>query len=302
MKDVVSNERPTDVATTIARWSAQPEISARSVLVTIFGDTVLPVTRSLWLSQLFLLTDAFGFNHRLVRTSMYRLAAEGWLTNERVGRQSCYHLTELAVRESEYAATRIYHATPSDWSGTWSLVLLDNSGLETEEQATLTAHLRWHGFVTLGRGLLGSPTVTSAEVRELCDLLRPAAHVPVASATFDDLSELVDGGFFSAGFNTPDIASAYEDFVARYEPIQRNGLLSSSIDAFALRTMLVHDIRRIRLRFPDIPSRLLPPDWIGDRADEIASALYPELSVSAAAALSEVFDQTYPTTLPARFA
>ena len=302
MKEVVTNERSDAVATTIARWSAQPEISARSVLVTIFGDSVLPVTRSLWLSQLFQLTDVFGFNDRLVRTSMYRLAAEGWLTNERVGRQSCYHLTELAVRESEHAATRIYDATPADWSGTWSLVLLDNSGLEAQEQATLTAHLRWHGFVTLGRGLLGSPTATTADVRELCDLLRPTVHVPVASASFDGMSELVGGGFFSTGFNTPDIASVYTSFVELYEPIERDAPLASSIDAFALRTMLVHDIRRIRLRFPDIPSQLLPPDWIGDRADEIASALYPALSASAAPALSEVFDLTYPEMLPTRFA
>lgn len=297
----MSQISPAEVAGVVADWSAKPDISARSVLVTIFGDTVLPVTRSFWLSQLFQLTDRFGFTARLVRTSMYRLAAEDWLTNERVGRQSCYHLTDLAVRESIQAGTRIYHATPSDWSGLWSLVFLDSSGLPDEERETITEHLTWHGFVHLGRGLLGSPTISTSEVRELCELLGPSAHVPVASANFDDLEGLVQSGFFSSGLNTPEIEAVYSDFVARYEPLTGSTPPDDALDAFALRTMLVHDIRRIRLRFPDLPAQLLPGEWIGDRADDIASTLYRSLSAAAAPALSEVLDVDYPVVIAGRF-
>lgn len=289
------------VATVIAEWSAKADISARSVLVTIFGDTVVPVMRSFWLSQLFQLTDRFGFSPRLVRTSMYRLAAEDWLTNERIGRQSCYHLTDLAVRESTQAGTRIYHSTPSDWSGKWSLVFLDNSSLSANERDTIIEHLAWHGFVRLGRGLMGSPTITTAEVREICSLLEPSAHVPVATARFDDLESLVGSDFFSSGLNTPDIEAVYAEFVARYEPLVDASLPAEALDAFALRTMLVHDLRRIRLRFPDIPAQLLPVDWVGDRANDVASALYPVLSAAAAPALSEVFDVEYPAVIANRF-
>ena len=290
-----------EVATVIAEWSAKADISARSVLVTIFGDTVVPVMRSFWLSQLFQLTDRFGFSPRLVRTSMYRLAAEGWLTNERVGRQSCYHLTDLAVRESTQAGSRIYHATPSDWSGMWSLVFLDNSSLRADERDTLGEHLAWHGFVRLGRGLMGSPTITTSEVRELCSLLNLSVHVPIASANFDDLEDLVGSGFFSSGLNTPDIERVYAEFVARYEPLCGASPPKDALDSFALRTMLVHDLRRIRLRFPDIPAQLLPVDWVGDRADDIASRLYPVLSAAAAPALSAVFDVDYPAVMADRF-
>lgn len=285
----------------VADWSSLPDTSARSVLVTIFGDTVLPVMRSVWMSQLFQLTEAFGFSDRLVRTSMFRLAGEGWLTNERIGRQSRYTLTDLAVAESTSANQRIYQATSVDWSGSWSLVLLDNSDLHTEEQTTLAEHLAWHGFVRLGRGLLGSPTVSASEVDELCSLLEPSSHVPVATARFEDLERLVDGGFFSSGFNTPDVAEVYETFVERYTHVLDQATPSDPLVAFALRTMLVHDIRRIRLRYPDIPAQLLPPDWIGDRADDLASALYPTLSAAAASGLSEILDLDYPSTIPERF-
>lgn len=285
----------------IASWSAKPDTSARSVLVTIFGDTVLPVSQDIWMSQLFQLTESFGFTDRLVRTSMFRLAGEGWLTNERVGRQSRYTLTDLAVAESTRANHRIYEVTAADWSGAWTLVLLDHSGLATDEQATVSEHLTWHGFVRLGRGLLGSPTVSAHDVEELCSLLEPTAHVPVASARFEDLEQLVDEGFFSTGFNTPAMASVYEDFVRDYEPLVDDAGVDEPMVAFTLRTMLVHDIRRIRLRYPDVPAQLLPPDWVGDRADEIASLLYPRLSESAAPALTEILEVDYPCVLPGRF-
>lgn len=292
---------PDVAAAYVLEWSARPDISARSVLVTIFGDSILPVTRSLWLAQLFQLTELFGFSHRLVRTSMYRLAAEGWLTNERVGRQSCYHLTELAARESSQAEARIYQATSADWSGRWSLVFLENSSLDAQEQDRISEHLLWHGFIRLGRGVFGSPTATPAEVRELCLPLHPSSHVPIASANFADLGELVDSGFFSSGFNTPEVESVYGEFVERYEPFCSGGVPEQPLGAFALRTMLVHDIRRIRLRFPDVPSQLLRSDWIGDRAERVARTLYPVLSAAAAPGLSEVLEIEYPAVLPKRF-
>ena len=88
-----------DVPARVQAWRAAPHISARSVLVTILGDAVLPVARSVWLSQLFRLAEPFGFNTRLVRTSLFRLVEEGWVGSERVGRRSRYLLTPLAERE-----------------------------------------------------------------------------------------------------------------------------------------------------------------------------------------------------------
>lgn len=282
----------------IAEWGAKPETSARSVLVTIFGDTVLPVTRSVWLSQLFALTEVFGFSARLVRTSMSRLAAEDWFMTERVGRQSRYVLTETAVGESLRAEARIYHSTPSDWSGAWSLVFLDEAGLDDDDYSRVVEHLTWYGFVHLGRGLLGSPTVGAGEVREACTALGLSRPLPIATANFDDLEGLVDAGFFSTGFDIPQIAQAYREFVDRYQPLDPP---SDPLGAFAYRTMLVHDLRRIRLRFPDIPSQLLPHEWIGDHADAIASDLYAVLSRAAAPVLSEILDLEYPSAVPGRF-
>lgn len=291
-----------DIAASVRERCQQPDISARSVLVTVLGDSVLPVTKTLWLSSLFELAAPFGFSERLVRTSMFRLVSEGWVSNERVGRRSRYSLTLLAVRESEDADRRIYTADRAGWDGSWTFAVLDTPLMGASERDRIARHLRWHGFVSLGRGLLASPSVTVAGLGEILNLVEPAATVPMGRAEIDELDRLVDEGFFADVFRTDDTEDEYRDFLARYEPWQDHDLEDvAPLDAYGLRTMLVHEFRRIRLRAPDMPAELLPPKWIGDCAYDVAADLYRRLSLPASSALSEILEVDYPATMPRRF-
>ena len=290
-----------DIAAAMRRRCSEPDISARSVLVTLLGDSVLPVTKTLWLSSLFELAAPFGFSERLVRTSMFRLVAEGWVSNERIGRQSRYSMTLLAVRESEDADRRIY-AQQSDWDGSWTFAVVDTPLMPSDERDRIIKHLRWHGFVALGRGLMASPSATAHGLGELLDLVDPVAAVPTGQAELADLEDLVDGGFFAEVFCTADTESAYRDFLARYRPwLHDDAAAAAPLEAYALRTMLVHEFRRIRLRAPDMPVELLPPDWIGNHAYDLAAGLYRRLGPPAARALSEILEVEYPATMPRRF-
>ena len=291
-----------DIAAAVRGRCERPDISARSVLVTVLGDSVLPVTKTLWLSSLFELAAPFGFSERLVRTSMFRLVSEGWVSNERVGRRSRYSLTLLAVRESEDAERRIYTADRAGWDGSWTFAVLNTASMPAPERERIERHLRWHGFVALGRGLLASPSVTVPGLRELLHLVKPAAALPIGRAELDDLDRLVDEGYFASAFHTDDTEHEYRDFLASYELWQRRDLDSvPPLDAYGLRTLLVHELRRIRLRAPDMPAALLPPDWVGDRAYEVAADLYRRLSPLAARALGEILEVDYPATMPRRF-
>ena len=290
------------IASMVRQRCAEPDISARSVLVTVLGDSVLPVTKTLWLSSLFELAEPFGFSERLVRTSMFRLVAEGWMTNERIGRRSRYSTTLLAVRESEDADHRIYGRESGTWDGSWTFAVVDTPSISTEERDRIVKHLRWHGFVALGRGLMASPSVGVSSLRELLRLVQPAAVVPIGRSELDELDALVEEGFFAEAFRTADTEAAYGQFLARYEPWSRPGVEAAAPrDAYALRTMLVHELRRIRLRAPDMPAELLPPDWIGDRAYDLAADLYRRLSPGAARALSDILEVDYPQTMSNRF-
>ena len=291
-----------DIAAAVRQRSEQPDISARSVLVTVLGDSVLPVTRTLWLSSLFELATPFGFSERLVRTSMFRLVSEGWVSNERVGRRSRYSLTPLAVRESTDADRRIYADDRSGWDGLWTFAMLDTAAMPAPERHRIARHLHWHGFVALGRGLLASPSVTVPSLRELLHLVESAASVPVGRAELDDLDGLVEAGFFADAFRTDATETAYREFLARYEPWQNHDLgTAAPLDAYAMRTMMVHEFRRIRLRAADMPGELLPPAWAGKVAFNLAADLYRRLSPPAARALGEILEVDYPATMPRRF-
>lgn len=259
------------------------------MLVTIIGDTLIPVTSSVWMAQMLSLTEVFGFSDRLVRTSMTRLVNEGWLRNERVGRQSRYHFTELALHESAQADGRIYGVGDVDWTGEWTLLFATN--LDGGSRALLADQLRWNGFIQIGSEVLASPTSTPDEARELAGLIVPDLSPAVARAEFADVQELVDDGFFAAGSDAAEIAHAYERFVAEHSAIDIGNV--SSTEACALRTMLVHDLRRIRLRWPDALG--------AERAIELAAGRYGELSGAAAPFLSDLLDLDYPTEMKGRF-
>ena len=289
---------------TIQQWADAPDISARSVLVTMIGDTLVPIGTSIWVSQMLQLSEAFGFSDRLVRTSMNRLVVEEWLYTERVGRRSRYHLTELAIGESARADERIYGVEDPDWTGEWVLLFLPTT-LPATEAARITEHLRWNGLASVSPRVLAKPEAKPESVRELMELIAPSIRPVIATATFTELADLVEDGFFLAEADGDDLAAAYSRFADRYEPLLarvRKPKKVEPVDAFGLRTMLVHDLRRIRLRWPELPVQARPADWPGGRAGEIASDLYRAVEARSAEWLSTIFELTYPTTLPTRFA
>lgn len=273
----------------IEGWAAQSPISARSLIVTIIGDTLIPVTSSVWMAQMMSMTEVFGFSGRLVRTSMSRLVSEGWLTNERVGRQSRYHFTELALRESAQADGRIYGLGMADWTRDWTLVFLSN--LDAESRELIGDHLRWNGFVRIGREVLASPTNTTDDARAVCNLIVPGVRPAVATAAFGDVEHLVEDGFFTATSDGAEVAAACAQLVELHSGIDTTD--ASPMEAYAIRTMLVHDLRRIRLRWADSPE--------AEPAIELAAQRYGQLSDAAAPLLSDLLDLEYPRMMKGRF-
>ncbi len=266
----------TNLSAEAKKWGALPDTSARSVLVTILGDSVAPLGGEIWLADLFTLTEPFGFNQRLVRTSMYRLVNESWVVNERVGRRSRYRLTPYAALETADADRRIYQRKPPSWNEVWSLVLTETllSG-EGDDERRLARHLRWHGFVEIARGVWATPEPDLGTTNELLDRLDLVVRPPVAQARFDRLDDLVRGGLFRSSFALADTEKAYQAFIDRYRRL--GGIDAAALtpdEAFALRTMIVHDLRRARLSDPDLPAALLPDGWVGAEAFDLAAGLY----------------------------
>ena len=75
-----------------------------------------------------LLYQGGGGNDGVVRTAMSRLAADGWLERNKVGRNSFYRLVQRERLTFDIATKHIYGPPASDWTGRFELLLIANGG------------------------------------------------------------------------------------------------------------------------------------------------------------------------------
>jgi len=79
-----------------------------------------------------------------------------------------------------------------------------------------------------------------------------------------------------------ELARRYRRFVdsfAAAAAASGDGLSPES--AFVIRTLLIHEYRKIHLRDPLLPPALLPNDWVGASAYELCARLYAKIFAAA---------------------
>jgi len=256
----------------VTRFRRQRPLRAGSLLVTIFGDSITPLGGVVTLSSLIRLSAPFGVNERLVRTSVSRLAQDGWLANRREGRLSEYRLTETGRARFAEATRRIYASNPHTWSGSWTLVLLPAGA---NGRGELRRQLQWLGFGQVEPGVLAHATLTASEARRACARLPGGQRVLVFAA--DSHRRETDRRIASTGWELGSLAARYRRFTAAFEPLRTaldKGPPPEAESAFVVRTLLLHEFRKVHLRDPLLPAPLLPGDWIGFAAYELCRELY----------------------------
>jgi phenylacetic acid degradation operon negative regulatory protein len=245
-------------------------LRAWSVIVTVFGDVVAPRGGSLWLGTLNDIMGAFGIGEGVVRTAMSRLAADGWVTRDRVGRNSYYRLTPKATALSEAAAVRIYRLPQRGWSGTWTLAVPQEEPGTRPAQRRAALHRA--GFAQLTSGLFIAPSgqeVPHEAERVLVFSARSRHAKP------DDLEQ--DREIARSAWKLDEIAAAYRAFCNHFAPVAaalRRSRRVPDLAALAVRLLLVHELRRIVLRDPGLPLDLLGRDWSGLEARSLAGTIW----------------------------
>ncbi|WP_244937327.1 phenylacetic acid degradation operon negative regulatory protein PaaX, partial [Methylobacterium crusticola] len=125
-------------------------IRAGSLVVTVFGDAVVPRGGVLSLESLLAITRAFRIGDGVVRTALSRLVADGWFERWKLGRNSFYRLTPRGRTAFARATERIYGPPAQAWAGAFDLVLLDGAADPAGRRADLAAA----GYGVLGPDLL----------------------------------------------------------------------------------------------------------------------------------------------------
>src|SRR6059058_3141083 len=255
---------PYPLARIIEQLKREPSRTG-SIVITVFGDAIVPRGGSVWLGTLLEFFKALDIDSGVVRTAMSRLAADAWLERSKVGRNSFYRLAKSGRLTFDAATKHIYDPPPSGWTGRFELLLIGNS---VDRDASREA-LKNAGF--------GSP---------LPGVWVAPSGVPVpdeaAGAIRLEVSAEDDSGrrLLSASWPLDRTADAYLKFMKTFEPLRAaigRGADLSENDAFTARILLIHHYRRVVLRDPLLPTALLPADWPGRAARSLCGEIYRAL-------------------------
>jgi phenylacetic acid degradation operon negative regulatory protein len=233
-----------------------------SIVITVFGDAIVPRGGSVWLGTLLEFFRTIEIDSGVVRTAMSRLAADGWLERQRVGRNSFYRLVKKGRQTFDAATKHIYDPQVSDWTGRFELLLIGNG----EDRDASREALKNAGF--------GSPLPGVWIAPSGVPIPEEAAHAIRLEVSAED-----DSGrrLLSESWPLDRTADAYLKFMKIFEPlrgwIDRREPLAD-VDAFTARILLIHYYRRVVLRDPLLPAALLPRDWPGRAARQLCGEIY----------------------------
>lgn len=251
---------------------------ATSLIMTVFGDTIAPCGGNTWLSGLIEVLKPFGLSERLVRTAIYRLTREGWLVARTRGRRSCYELTATGIEKFAEAEKRIYATTTPAWDGMWTIVhpIADMPGAARQK---LRQDLKWSGFGELSSGILIRPKSSGQDhPSALANAASENKKIMVVEALLsEELNSMPPADIARSSWKLETLNNAYWAFRSLFSAYQKIPPKDPQ-SAFILKTLLVHEYRRILLQDPQLPIELLPDDWNGTHARELLAKLYPALS------------------------
>jgi phenylacetic acid degradation operon negative regulatory protein len=267
----------------IRSYRQRPDASARTLLVTVFGDGVEPHGGEVWAGSLLRLVEPLGINERLVRTSLNRLVGEGFLVTRRHGKRSFYSVTPMARREVRQAERHIYHPRGDPWDGRWTVVV-NTSAVAPPARSAVRQHLSQLGFTALSSSVHITPFDRTDALRRVLDDLGLEAQLAVFRGEVPPTTGLADADLAALLANDlKALVPAWRKFLRRFRPLadaadETGAAQLSPESAFLARTLLIHNYRRIVLKEPELPAGLWPPGWVGDDAYDMAARCYHALA------------------------
>lgn len=237
--------------------------AARSVLLTVLGEYVVPAPDGVWQETLVSALGTMDYKTQAARQALARSVSAGWLSSERQGRRARMRLTDDTAAMLRTGAERIYgFGTPREWDGRWLLVMLRVPEQRREVRHQLRTRLAWAGFGSLGGGLWISPHVDrEAELEGMAD--DDSAEVMAFRAELGTLGE--PQRLIAQAWELTDVADGYDDFVASFGRARPK----TPEAMFRAQTLLVHAWRRFPFLDPDLPEEVLPARWPRARAHEV---------------------------------
>lgn len=237
--------------------------SARSLLLTLLGEFVLPKGRAVWTSTLLRALLGLGVAEKAARQAISRAASAGWIESRRDGRQVSWILTPRGRALMEEGLRRVDSMSRETipWDGRWLVLVATLPEAHRTLRAKLYRALHWVGFGSPLPGLWVNPhTEREQEARRII------RELGVPSLTFAFSGPSLDLGvspreLVERAWDLPAVSKHYDGLLKRF-----GGLRPRSDDSILVtHVQLVSEMHRLPLVDPGLPTALLPPGWNGRR-------------------------------------
>jgi phenylacetic acid degradation operon negative regulatory protein len=259
--------------------------SARSLLLTVLGEFVLPAGRQVWTATLIELLADLDVAEKAARQAIMRTADSGWIAATRIGRETRWSLTEAGTRLLKEGTDRIYGFAADNraWDGRWLVLLVGVPENERQLRTKLRTQLGWAGL-----GSVNPTTWVTPRVNREHEAIRVLEDLGLDAASWSFLAE---AGSLGNERSLARTAWDLEAIEARYEHfLELAGRRRPRTDRQALiaQVRLVQEWRRFPLLDPGLPKELLPPRWSGSRAADVFRERHAAWAPRAQAAWAEL--------------
>lgn len=237
--------------------------SARSLLLTVLGEFVLPRHEPVWTQVLVDVLGGLGVEAKSARQALARTAAEGLLESDRAGRRVRWSLTPPGRRLLSDGAARIYGfgdaALP--WDGRWLVLLVSVPETRRQLRHRLRTRLAWAGLGSPSPGVWLSPD--PAKQDEVASVVADLGLTGVSSSFVGPFGAIgAEREIVAQAWDLGEVEAAYQEFLDAFADADP----TAPADVLAHQIHLVHAWRRFPFLDPRLPRELLPDGWAGARA------------------------------------
>lgn len=255
-----------DAHPALSRRRGLGQTSARSLLLTVLGEFVLPHEEPVWTQVLIDVLGGLDVENKSARQALARTAAEGLLVSDRSGRRVRWSLTGSGRRLLSDGAARIYGfgAPAAAWDERWLVLLVSVPESRRQLRHRLRTRLAWAGLGSPAPGVWVSPDPAKQE--EVADVVADLGLEEVTSSfvgPFGAIGSQAD--VVAQAWDLAEVEEAYEEFIAEFA----EAAPSTPAEVLAHQILLVHAWRRFPFLDPKLPAELLPTEWAGSRAAEL---------------------------------
>lgn len=245
--------------------------SARSLLLTVLGEFVLPHAEPVWTQTLIDVLAGLDVEQKSARQALARTAAEGLLQSDRSGRRVRWSLSAAGRRLLIDGAARIYGfgARTDPWDGRWLVLLVSVPESRRQLRHRLRTRLAWAGLgsPTPGVWVTPDPAKQGEVVRVIADL----GLTEVSSSFVGPFGAIgAEHDVVAQAWDLTALEAAYEHFLDTFDAARPR----SGADVLSSQIHLVHAWRRFPFLDPALPVELLPARWAGARAATLFGRLH----------------------------